>query len=440
MAELPIAAWMFPALFLLVFLGIPVSFSLIVTALGFGFAFLGTKVTGQFHNGLIGVASNFVLAAIPLFVFMGSVLERSGIAKLLFDAIRLFLGRLPGGLALTTTVMCAIFAASAGVVGAVEILVGLMAIPAMTKANYKRDLAAGTICAGGSLGTMIPPSIVVVIYASLADISIGDMYAGMIIPAAVMVCLFLLYILIRCTIDPASGPGIPSTEVDMTFGQKVVLVIKAFIPAIALMMAVLGSIFAGVASPSEAAALGALGAVILSICYRQFSIRMIIDAMRQTILISSMVLMIVVGGVMFTGVFILTGGGQLVRELVTQNQLSPYMVIFLFLAVIFVLGFILDWISIVLITIPIFGPIVKTLGIDPVWFGVLVCITIQTSYLTPPMAPSIFYLRAIAPPSMTYMDMYKGVIPFILLQIATLAFVVLWPKSATYLPDILFGF
>jgi tripartite ATP-independent transporter DctM subunit len=411
-----------------------------VTALGFGFAFLWTKVTGQFHNGLIGVASNFVLAAIPLFVFMGALLERSGIARLLFDAIRLFLGRLPGGLALTTTVMCAIFAASAGVVGAVEIVVGLMAVPAMMKAGYKKDLTAGTVCAGGSLGTMIPPSIVVVIYASLADVSIGDMYAGMIIPAGAMVALFLLYILLRCALDPSSGPGTPASETDMDFGAKLALVIKAFVPAIALIMAVLGSIFAGVASPSEAAALGALGAVILSVCYRQFNVRMLIESLRQTIVISSMVLMIVVGGVMFTGVFILTGGGQLVRDIVTQNQLSPLMVIALFLFIIFILGFILDWISIVLITIPIFTPLVKSLGIDPIWFGVLVCITIQTSYLTPPMAPSIFYLRAIAPREITYMDMYKGVAPFILLQIATLALVFLWPKSATYLPDILFGF
>ncbi|MGE0744232.1 MAG: TRAP transporter large permease subunit [Rhodospirillales bacterium] len=440
MGDLPIAAWMFPALFALVFLGLPVSLCLIVTAFAFGFVFVGAPVGNQFHNGLVGVASNFVLAAIPLFVFMGALLERTGIARLLFDAVRLLLGRLPGGLALTTVVMCAIFAASAGVVGAVEVVVGLMAVPAMMQAGYKKDLAAGTVCAGGSLGTTIPPSIVVVIYASIADISIGDLYAGMIIPAGVMVGLFVVYILVRCTLDRSAGPGLDPREFAMPFMAKAGIVLKALVPATALIVAVLGSIFAGVASPTEAAAVGALGALVLSLAYRTLNWTTLIEALRSTILISSMVLLIVMGGVMFTGVFVLTGGSQLVRETVSHYQLSPMAIVALFLLIIFVLGFVLDWISIVLITIPIFTPMVKAAGIDPIWFGVMTCIVIQTSYLTPPMAPSIFYLRAIAPKDMTYMDMYKGVMPFIFAQLLTLAAVILFPESATWLPDVLFGF
>jgi tripartite ATP-independent transporter DctM subunit len=438
--EFSIAAYMFPALFVLVFLGIPVSISLMCTAFLFGVAEFGPALATQFHSRLVDVSSNYILSAVPLFVFMGAMLERSGIAARLFDAVRLWLGGIKGGLALTTVLMCAIFAATSGIVGAVEIVVGLMAVPAMLAAGYKKDLAAGTVCAGGSLGTTIPPSIVIIVYASITEMSVGDLFAGIIIPALLMVGLFLVYILGRCALQPDAGPAIRAEGVEASLSHKLWVALTALLPASALIFAVLGSIFAGVASPSEAAAVGAGGSIVLTICYGSFSIPVLIDALRRTVKITSMVMLIVAGGIMFASIFIVNGGDTMVSDLVKLLNLSPAGIILMFLGIVFLLGFVLDWISVVLIVLPIFDPVIRAAEIDPVWFGVMVCIALQTSYLTPPMAPSIFYLRAIAPREITYGDMYKGVAPFVGAQLITLAVVALFPAAATWLPSILFGF
>ena len=440
MSEISLAAFMFPALFLLVFAGIPVAFSLIAVAFVFGVIEFGMILPTQFHSRLFDVSSNFILAAIPLFVFMGAVLERAGIAARLFDAIKIWFGALRGGLAITTIVMCGIFAASSGVVGAVEIVVGIMAIPALLGAGYRRDLTAGTICAGGSLGTTIPPSIVIIVYASITETSVGDLFAGILIPAGIMVALFLLYIVGRCAIQPDAGPGLDAGETAHSLGEKLWLTVTALIPATFLVLAVLGSIFAGIAAPTEAAAVGALGAVLLSILYGEFSFRMLAGALTQTIKVTSMVMLIVVGGILFASVFIIQGGDELVAGIIEGQGFGPVEIIIAFLFVVFVLGFILDWISVLIIVLPIASPIIAGADIDPLWFGVMVCIILQTSYLTPPMAPSIFYLRSIAPREITYADMYRGVAPFVIAQLITLALVALVPATATWLPDVIFGF
>ena len=440
MSEISLAALMFPALFLLVFAGIPVAFSLIAVAFVFGVIEFGMILPTQFHSRLFDVSSNFILAAIPLFVFMGAVLERAGIAARLFEAIKVWFGPLRGGLAITTIVMCGIFAASSGVVGAVEIVVGIMAVPALLGAGYRRDLTAGTICAGGSLGTTIPPSIVIIVYASITETSVGDLFAGILIPAGVMVALFLLYIVGRCAIQPDAGPGLDASETAHSLGEKLWLTLTALIPATFLVLAVLGSIFAGIAAPTEAAAVGALGAVLLSIVYGEFSFRMLREALTQTIKVTSMVMLIVVGGVLFASVFIIQGGDELVAGIIEGQGFGPVEIIIAFLLVVFILGFILDWISVLIVVLPIAGPIISGADIDPLWFGVMVCIILQTSYLTPPMAPSIFYLRSIAPKEITYGDMYRGVTPFVIAQLITLSLVALVPETATWLPDVIFGF
>ncbi len=440
MVEGSIALGMFVALFALVFLGIPVAVSLMCTAFLFGIGIFGEALATQIHSRFVDVSSNFVLAAIPLFIFMGAMLERSGIAGRLFEAVRLWLGPLPGGLSLTTIVMCAIFAATSGVVGAVEIVVGLMAVPAMLAAGYRKDLAAGCVCAGGSLGTTIPPSVVIIVYASVTEQSVGDLFAGILIPALAMVGFFVVYILGRCIVQPDAGPGLTKADIDVTLGRKVRVALTALVPATLLVTAVLGSIFAGVASPTEAAAVGAFGSVLLTVGYGRFSLSVLRGALRRTITITSMVMLIVVGGVMFASVFIVNGGDGVVGHVVDRLELSSAGVIIFFLAIVFVLGFVLDWISVLLIALPIFDPLVRAAEIDPIWFGVMVCIALQTSYLTPPMAPSIFYLRAIAPPEMSYADMYKGVAPFVVAQLLTLLMVALYPATATWLPDVLFGF
>lgn len=431
--------YMFGLLFVLVFAGLPVSFALITTAVGFGWLMFGDLVFLQLYGALLHTASNYLLAAIPLFIFMGAVLERSGIAKRLFWALQLWMGRMPGGLALSTIAMCAIFAAASGVVGAVEIVVGLMAIPAMTKAGYKNDLIAGTICAGGSLGTIIPPSVIVVVYASIAQLSIGTLFAASIIPGLLMVAFFVLYILVRSMLKPEDAPVIKVEDNDMPMGEKLKTTALALFPPLILIVLVLGSLLAGAASATEAAAVGAAGTLVLAASFKELNLEMLKGTLIVTLKITAMIMLIVTGGTMFTSIFAVHGGGSMVRDMVGVIGFGDAGVIIFFLLVVFVAGFILDWVSIVLIFIPIFTPVINATSIDPVWFAMMVLVVIQTSYLTPPMAPSIFYLRAIAPKSMTYGHMYKGVLPFVVAQGLVLLVIILFPETTTWLPSLLVG-
>ncbi len=430
---------MFPALFLLIFAGIPVAFSLIIIAVGAAFLVFGDLAILQLYGAILSTSSNFILAAIPLFVFMGAILERTGIALRLFQSLQMWVGGLPGGLAIATILMCATFAAASGVVGAVEIVVGLMAIPAMQKYKYNGGLIAGTICAGGSLGTIIPPSIVVVVYASIAQLSIGQLFAATMLPGLLMVVFFLIYIVVRAIIKPEDAPSIKSAEASLPLAQKLIITAKAMLPPLLLIFAVLGSLLAGAASPTEAAAVGAIGALLLAAAFKELNKSTLVASLEVTIRVTAMIMLIVVGGTMFTSLFAVSGGGQMVRDMVDYFGFEQIGLIVFFLSIVFVAGFVLDWISIVLICIPIFTPFIKAAGIDPIWFAIMVMVVIQTSYLTPPMAPSIFYLRSIAPKSLTYKHMYWGVLPFVIMQLLVLAVVAIWPGTATYLPSILVG-
>ncbi len=433
------AALMFPALFALILLGIPIAFSLIIVAFVAGLAAFGTAAPGQLYGSFYSAATNFILSAVPMFILMGALLERSGIAQSLFKVMNLWLGRLPAGLALATVAMGAVFAAAAGVVGAVEVMIGMMAIPAMQKARYDNSLIAGTICAGGSLGTMIPPSVIAVMYASLAQMSVGKLLAGMLLPGIIMVGLFLAYLVVHGLLYPASNDHPADAEQQVPLGEKLRQTIIVMAPVMLLIMAVLGSILAGIASPTEAAALGATGALLLCIANWRLNLRTLLDSLGTTVRISAMILLIVAGGTMFMGVFAANGGSRLIRGIIESAGLGPTGMIAFFLLVVFILGFVLDWTANVLIVVPMFAPFIRTAGIDPVWFAVMVLVVIQTGYLTPPMAPSIFYLKSIAPPDMTYGQMCRGVFPFILLQGATLLLVLLFPALATWLPDRIVG-
>ena len=427
-----------PALFILIVLGIPVAFALIAVAFGFGVVAFGDNVGRILASRVEGVASGPVLAAIPLFIVMGSILERTSIARRLFDVMQLWLGRLPGGLAVAAIAMCAVFAAATGIIGAVETVIGMMAIPPMMKYAYDKRLISGTICAGGSLGTIIPPSITVIIYGSIAEVSIGDLLLGIVAPGGLMVVAFIAYIVVIALIDPKVGPPVAGATVPLR--DKLRITATGLLPAAILIVAVLGSIMFGIASPTEAAAIGAAGAVVLALAYGELNVEVGYEALRKSASISAMVMMIVVGGSLFSGVFLVSGGRTLINEVVTGLTLGPTGLIALFLLIVFLLGFILDWITIVLITVPIFLAPLKAAGVDQVWFGVMMLVVIQTSYLTPPMAPAIFYFRTIAPPAITYGHMVRGVAPFVALQIVVLAAVWLWPALATFLPKHLLGF
>jgi tripartite ATP-independent transporter DctM subunit len=434
------ALLMFPALLFALFMGVHVAFAMMGIALVFGYMTFGPAVIHQFVSKVDDMASNFVLAAVPLFVFMGSMLERSGIAERLFDAVHLWTRRLPGGLAIGTVIMCVLFAASTGVIGATETVVGLLAIPIMLKYAYGKELISGTICAGGSLGTIIPPSVVVVVLGPVADVSVGDLFVGMIFPGLIMAASYVVYILIRCIIDPKQGPRLPRSPEDPRFLRKLEITAKAMVPPVVMIFAVLGSIMFGWAAPTEAAALGALGAILLTLAYGQFTLPMLQETVLKTLKVTCMIMVILLCGNMFAGVFIASGGVFLTQQLISSADLVPWLTLVAFLAVCFIAGFFLDWISVLLIFIPVFIPLVRAMGFDPVWFCVLFLIVIQTSYLTPPMAPAIFYLRGISPPEITLQHMFRGVVPFILLQVVTLAIVAAMPQLVLWLPSKVLGF
>ncbi len=427
--------FMLPVAFLFMFLGFPVAFCMMVTAVLFGLAVFGDRVVFQFIEKIDDLSSNFVFAAVPLFVFMGSMLERSGIAERLFEAIHIWTRRLPGGLALATVIMCILFAASSGVIGATESVVGLLTIPVMMRYGYNRSLISGTICAGGSLGTIIPPSVVAVVMGPLANLSVGDILYGMTFPGLLMGLLYLIYIFVLCVLKPENGPAIPSSPDDPTFGEKLLISVKNLIPPVLLIFAVLGSILLGWSSPTEAAAIGALASVLLTVLYGTFSLASFYEALIKTLKVTAMIMMVLLAGTLFTGVFIGAGGINTASRLIGDLNLSPWMLLSLMMLIIFIAGFFLDWISIVLIFVPIFTPLATMAGFDGVWFCVLFLIMIQTSYLTPPMAPAIFYLRAVAPPEITIRHMYRGVVPFIALQVLTLVFTMAFPQLVTWLPE-----
>jgi tripartite ATP-independent transporter DctM subunit len=427
--------FMLPVAFLLMFLGFPVAFCMMVTAVLFGLAVFGDRVVFQFIEKIDDLSSNFVFAAVPLFVFMGSMLERSGIAERLFEAIHIWTRRLPGGLALATVIMCILFAASSGVIGATESVVGLLTIPVMMRYGYNRALISGTICAGGSLGTIIPPSVVAVVMGPLANLSVGDILYGMTFPGFLMGLLYLIYILVLCVLRPENGPAIPRSPDDPGFSEKLITSLESLIPPVLLIFAVLGSILLGWASPTEAAAIGALASVLLTVLYGTFSIASFYEALIKTLKVTAMIMMVLLAGTLFTGVFIGAGGINTASKLIGELNLSPWVLLSLMMLIIFIAGFFLDWISIVLIFVPIFTPLATMAGFDGVWFCVLFLIMIQTSYLTPPMAPAIFYLRAVAPPEITISHMYRGVVPFIALQVLTLFFTMAFPQLVTWLPE-----
>ena len=435
-----LALAMFPALLLALFLGFHVAFSMMGVALVFGYLTFDSAVIFQFAQKIDAVGSNFVLAAVPLFIFMGAMLERSGIAEQLFEAVHLWTRRLPGGLAVGTVVMCVIFAASSGVIGATETVVGLLAIPVMMRYAYDKGLISGTICAGGSLGTIIPPSVVVVVLGPVADVSVGDLFVGMVFPGLLMAGLYIAYILVRCTLDPKAGPRLPPSDDEPSLAERIRITLVALAPPVAMITAVLGSIMFGLAAPTEAAGLGALGSMILAIFYRQFSLAVLNEAVLKTLKVTCMIFLILLGGNMFAGVFVAAGGIALAQDLIEQAALTPWVTLAVFLFICFAAGFVLDWISVLLIFIPVFMPIVQSMGFDPVWFCVMFLVVIQTSYLTPPMAPAIFYLRGISPPEITLRHMFAGVVPFIFLQLVCLAIVGYFPQMVLWLPAQLLGF
>ena len=437
-----LAAWMFLALTILLMAGFPVTFTLLGVSLTFGMIGFGWDFFNLLPLRIWGRMGNVTLAAVPLFVFMGVMLERSGLAEELLDTMGLLFGRLKGGLAISVVVVGALLGASTGIVGATVVTMGLLAVPTMLRRGYQKELATGTVSASGTLGQIIPPSIVLVLIGDIVGVSVGDLFIGAVLPGLLLVGLFIVYILIAAYMRPGVAPAISKEELAaISPRQLAARVGKALFPPLFLMMSVLGSIFAGIASPTEAAAVGAVGATLLTIANKKFNMTILHDVMHTTVRLTCMVFIILCGAAAFGLVFRGLGGDTIVRNFLggIADQYSHGAVLAIVMLLIFFIGFFLDFIEITFIHVPVLAPIMIDFGYDPVWFCILLAVNLQTSFLTPPFGFSLFYLKAVTPPEVTTGHIYRGIIPFVFFQLIGLAIVVFFPQLATWLPDIVFG-
>lgn len=450
---------MFLSFIALLFTGIPVAW--VLGGIGIVFAFLGQfadnnldtmtgldyTTLGLVVNRLWTIMENWILVALPMFIFMGIMLDKSGVAERLMKSMQELFGRVHGGLAITVTAIGIILAASTGIIGASVVLLAVMSLPAMTKQGYNMPLALGTIASAGTLGILIPPSIMLVIMADQLGLSVGDLFMGAVIPGLMLGSFYIVYILLRGMIKPEDLP-VPDDAKPVTSGI-VFNVLKDVLPTVALIFVVLGSIFGGIATPTEASGVGAFGATLLALYNRKFSFKVLKEVVGGTMNTTAYIFAIFIGATCFALVLRELGGDEMIETFLTGLPFGPYGIIFFILGVIFLLGFFLDWIEITLIILPLLAPVISALGLDItapgidnpelVWFVMLVAMALQTSFLTPPVGFALFYLKGVCPPNVKITDIYKGVIPFIMLQLVALLVLVFWPQLVLWLPTIAYN-
>ena len=405
----------------------------------FGYLLFGASAFDIIYSRIFSLITSYTLLAVPLFIFMGGMLERSGIAEKMFDALYLWLGGLKGGLAIVTVLIGTIMAATVGIIAASITMLTLVALPAMLKRGYSKSLASGAICAGGCLGILIPPSIMLVIYGPMAWISVGKLFMAAFIPGLVLSGLYITYITIRSLLQPEIAPPVPVEERRVPFIKKTGLLIVSLVPPGLLILAVLGAIFMGIAAPTEAAAVGALVATILAIAYRRFNLQVLKQTALQTLRLTSMILLIGSCSYAFVGVFLSAGGGKVVEELILGTPGGRWGAFAAVMFIIFLLGFFIDWIGILFIIVPIISPLAPVLGFDPLWFAMMICINLQMSFMTPPFAPGIFFLRGAASPELgvTMADIIRGVVPFVILVMIGLGLCIAFPQIILWLPGMM---
>ncbi|MGD9019048.1 MAG: TRAP transporter large permease subunit [Desulfuromonadales bacterium] len=436
---------MFMTLMASIALGHPLAVTLAAVATVFGLIDNGFDVSallGLFANNAWGIFLNYVLVAIPLFIFMAQILDRSKVSEGLFDALYQVLGGLRGGLGMAVIVVSTVFAATTGIIGASVVAMGLMAGPALLRRGYNRGLGAGIICASGTLGILIPPSIMLVVYGGLTgqkETSVGNLFAAAIMPGLLLSALYLLYVGVRCYINPKMGPPIPREDRTATVGEKIAMTLKNFVPPFGLILTVMGTILAGIATPTEAAALGCIGALILAMATKKLNWDVITQSCIATARTTAMIMALFVGGKFFSVVFLSMGGGDVVADVLLGMDVSPYVVFIIMMAVVFIMGMFIDWAAILLVVVPIFTPIAMDLDFNPLWFAMMVCINLQTSFLTPPFGYALFYFKGVAPPEYTMGDVYRGILPFVAIQLIGLATLIFFPEIITWLPGVFFG-
>ncbi len=439
---------MFLALAILLFSGYPVAFVLGGVGLFFGFIGISLEVFNliEFFNILSriwgGVCENLILVAIPMFIFMGTMLEKSGVAKDLLYALQILLRRVPGGLALSVTIMGTIMAATTGIIGASVVMMTLLALPVMLERKYDKSLSTGTIAASGTLGILIPPSIMLVIMADLLAISVGTLFIASVFPGLLLAILYFIYLLIRTRINQSLAPPLPDSIGPTNNKEKLKLIFKSFLPPIFLILLVLGSIFAGFATPTEAAGVGALGSILLAVLNKRLNFKVLKEVTERSALTGAMIFGIFVGATAFSYVFRSLGGDDLIHQFVNEIGFGPWGILFIMMGLVFLLGFFFDWVEITLIVLPLFAPIMRTLDFaghvapDLVipWIAVLLAVNLQTSFLTPPFGFALFYMKGVSPAGVKIQTIYKGIIPFVALQLVGLALVIKYPEIALWLP------
>lgn len=416
--------------------GIPLAFATGLTAVILVLVLFDPGMLYIIPSRIFTLMNNYALIAVPLFVLMGCILERAGTIERLFRALHIWSGRLRGGLAVGTLLASTILAAMVGVIGAEIVVLGLICLPAMLARQYNKHMALGVICAGGSLGTLLPPSIVLIIYGLVAQVSISKLFMAAVVPGLLLAGLYITYVLVRCYLNPALGPLAPREELDMPMLEKLGLARSLILP-LALITAVLGSLYLGIATPTETAAIGVLGALLICLTQGTLTWEMVKDSLQKTGSTVSMLTWIFFGASALVAVYTLAGGTSFLQGAITGLPVHPLVTIVIMMAILMVLGAFIDWIGIVLLTMPIFVPVVEQLGMDPIWFGVLFTMNMQISYLTPPFGPAAFYLKAVAPDDVSLGDIFRSVVPFIGLQIIGLSLVLFFPGIAQWLPSML---
>jgi tripartite ATP-independent transporter DctM subunit len=430
----------------IIMLGFPIAFTLVAMGVGFGYyayytpgqEFFDNRVFTLLVQKTFEVTSNDVLIAVPLFLFMGYIVERSNILDRLFHSIQLAMRNVPGSLAVAALITCALFATATGIVGAVVTLMGLLAYPQMLKAGYDKRISAGVICAGGCLGILIPPSILLIVYSATAAVSVVKLYAAAMLPGFLLASLYILYVVTRAVLNPSIMPRLPKEQTDVPFTTIFMALLTSFFPLAILILSVLGAILFGLATPSEAAAVGALGAIVLAAAYRALTFERLKEAVFLTARTTAMVCYLFIGSWTFSSVFSYLGGHSVIEHFILSLDMSTVQFLILTQIIIFLLGWPLEWSEIIIIFVPIFLPLLQKFNVDPIFFGILVALNIQTSFNTPPMAMAAYYLKGIAPPHVQLTDIFAGALPFVFMVFLSMVMVYVMPGIVLWLPNYLY--
>jgi tripartite ATP-independent transporter DctM subunit len=426
------------SLLLLLIIGMPMAFALGFVAVAFAWAFFGWNALQLITSRIYGFVSVYVLLSVPMFLLMAAIMDRSGVARDLYDAMSVWAGGLPGGVGLMTLIAAVFMAATTGIIGGEIILLGLVALPQMLRLGYDKNLAIGIICAGGSLGTMIPPSIVLIFYGLTANVSIGELFVAVVMPGLLLAALYLVYTSVRCGLRPELGPPLPRVERSMPLRAKFRMLGGLVLP-MGIAFGVLGAIYFGIAAVTEAAAVGVAGTIFAAWVRGTLTWQLLRESVYQTMSTCGLLLWLTFGATALIGVYNLLGGIRFIHDAMGNLPFEPIVVVLLMMAVLIVLGMFMDWVGILLLTMPIFVPIVENLGYDPIWFGILFCMNMQISYLSPPFGPAAFYLKSVAPPEISLQDIYRALWPFMLMQLTAMLLVIMFPDIALWLPRVLRG-